>query len=108
MRRSIGVGGGFVGVGGLASRMFAIGSGGGCSCWVVALGGGGGFMVVVSKCGRAAGLLVGCSGGTLIAGTWQGGGASVATGIGLMMKGARVFVLFCKEACHFEQVCPWW
>ena len=107
MRRSSGVAVCFVGGGGLTNRVSPICSGGGCSCWVVALGGGG-FMMVVSTFGGAAGLLVGCSGGTLIAGTWQGGGAFVVAGIGLMMKGARVFVFVCQGTGHFEQVRPWW
>ena len=105
MRQSSGVAVCFDGGGVLVSRMSPICSGGGWTCSVVALGGGG-FMIVVSTFGGAAGLLAGCTGGTLIAGVWLGGGAFVAVGIGLMIKGAREFVHVARKRVILIRYAP--
>ena len=62
--------------------------------------------MVVSTFGGAAGLLVGCSGGTLIAGTWQGGGAFVVAGIWLVIKGAREFVFAARKRAILSRYAP--
>ena len=117
MRLSSGVSVCFVGGGGLVSRMSPICSGDGWVCWAMALGGGG-FMLagctggtlpallVVSTFGGAAGLLAGCTGGTLITGVWLDGGAFVAVGIGLMIKGAREFVLVARNRISLTRYAP--
>ena len=62
--------------------------------------------MVVSTFGGAAGLLVGCSGGTLIAEVWQDGGGFVVAGIGLMIKGAREFVLVARKRVILNRYAP--
>ena len=80
--------------------------------------GGGGFMLagctggalpalqMVSTFGGAAGLLAGCTGGTLITGVWLDGGAFVAVGIGLMMKGARESVFVARNRDILRRYAP--
>ena len=118
MRLSSGVSVCFVGGGGgLVSRMSPTFSGDGWVCWAMALGGGG-FMLagctggalpallMVSTFGGAAGLLAGCTGGMLISGVWLDGGAFVAVGIELMMKGARESVFVARNRGILRRYAP--
>ena len=60
---------------------------------MVAFGGGGLRVGLTTDLGAAAGLSIACWCRSSFAGTWQGGGAFVLTGRGLVMVGARVFVI---------------
>ena len=63
-------------------------------------------MGLTTELGAAAGMSIACWSRSSFAGTWQGGGAFVLTGIGLMMVGARVFVISDKKLTMLSRYAP--